>query len=372
MSSRHWKYFWFDFSFPLTRLTTWRSVFYAIFAFDLWLLFVEGASMYEAGEFIPPHLAWLEPVRPKLDVAGATAGYLVAGYLSLTLAVGAAGRRSAIALCVIFSTIYFSSQIDSFQHHYLLCWLLLLNCFLPASAWGTDSSRRPAEGENSSGRRVHSWAFQLIYVQLGIIYFWAAVTKTSAAWLNGSGVRWILTSRELLAPIEEFMETLGFHPALALVALASVAMVGEYLTALIYWIPSLRFAGFLLVPVFHSGIELMGLNIGLFTYYMVAASSVLLAPEPVVGWVRGKLEPGIARARRWGQSLGGDAIGGPVWIAGTAAACGGLALCVPFANAGTVAASVVVFTILGLGPAARRRDCALHLLCAAALVATTR
>ena len=52
--------------------------------------------------------------------------------------------------------------------------------------------------------RFRSWAFQLVYVQLGILYFWSAVTKTSAAWLNGSGVQSMLKEQALLAPVEEF------------------------------------------------------------------------------------------------------------------------------------------------------------------------
>src|SRR5690606_32930313 len=102
-------------------------------------------------------------------------------------------RRSAIALTVIYGGIYFWSQADSYQHHYLIALLLLLTCFLPFDA--LPGLERPREGGWPKATR--SWATALIYVQVGVVYLYTGITKSSPDWLSGWGMTQVVTGEEM-------------------------------------------------------------------------------------------------------------------------------------------------------------------------------
>ena len=73
----------------------------------------------------------------------------------------------------IYGWLYFASQLDSYQHHYLVWLMLLLACFVP---WQRPHGAKPAT-------HIRTWAIRLLLVQLAIMYLWAAISKMNGAWL---------------------------------------------------------------------------------------------------------------------------------------------------------------------------------------------
>src|SRR5665811_720882 len=78
------------------------------------------------------------------------------------IAFGVATRWLVPLATVIYSWLYFGSQLDSYQHHYLIAMLLVIACFVP---W------QPARGP------VRAWALRLMLVELAIVYLWAEISK---------------------------------------------------------------------------------------------------------------------------------------------------------------------------------------------------
>eukprot|EP01132_Coremiostelium_polycephalum_P007577 gene7577-9315_t len=66
-----------------------------------------------------------------------------------------------------------SSQIDNYQHHYLL---VLVFSILATIDW---SQYRDSTKEYSI------WQFRILYLQISLVYFWTVVTKLHWDWING-------------------------------------------------------------------------------------------------------------------------------------------------------------------------------------------
>jgi hypothetical protein len=177
-----WNRFWFESDVLRVRLDTFRAVFFGLLAFDQWMLMVVHAPRYGVGGFNVSHLPSLDPILPVPTAGLMTLAFFVGGFLSLRVALGIATRGSLYALTVIYGAAYFWSQADSYQHHYLIALLLLLCCFLPHEV--LTGLERPADGAPRPPR-VRSWATRLIYVEVSIVYFYTAVTKTTEEWMNG-------------------------------------------------------------------------------------------------------------------------------------------------------------------------------------------
>lgn len=289
-----WRRYWFEASFPTARLTGFRVVFFGLLAFDQWALALPKASFHGVGGFALSHLPAVDGWLPTPSVAAFTLSALTGGFLAFVIAAGAARRAALVALALLYGGSYLWSQIDSYQHHYLIAWLLVIACGLPTPR---DA---PASAPDMSPPRCRSWAFQLVYVQLGLLYFWAAVAKTGTAWLDG----WTL--RTIVGPcrqeqLDGLSQALGLHPGSLFVVAAVGIPVVELAAAFVYWIPRLRPLGFVLLPAMHVGIELLGLRIGLFSYYMIALAVVLLVPERLLGGLLARARP-VAEA--WTRATG--------------------------------------------------------------------
>ena len=91
------------------------------------------------------------------------------------IACGVATRWLVPLATVIYSWLYFGSQLDSYQHHYLVAMLLVIACFVP---W------QPAVELDA----VRTWALRLLLVELAIVYLWAAISKIDPLWLDGTAL----------------------------------------------------------------------------------------------------------------------------------------------------------------------------------------
>jgi hypothetical protein len=215
-----------------------------------------GAGGFNVGQL--PLIGALQPGRTGFAVAE-----LVEAYMFVLIACGVATRRLLPIATVIYAWLYFSSQLDSYQHHYLVALLLLIACFVP---WQRPDSAAP-------DTRVRTWAVRLALVQLGIMYLWAAISKLDPLWLDGTTL-----AKQLGGVLRHWVDaTIGIH------AMAWLVVITELALAATVWI---RPAWWFAAPVgiaFHVGIALSGLEIGLFAWLMVALY-ILVVPDVV--WVR--------------------------------------------------------------------------------------
>ena len=324
--------FWFGFEVAWAKLAIGRAVLFGMLALDA-LLQIRHAPRYGAGGFNVAQIPLLDGLGPTR--ASYAAAELINAWLFTLAAFGVATRWVLPAAAAIYAWLYFGSQLDSYQHHYLVSMILLLACFVP---W-----QRPPDG----APRVRSWALRLILVELGIMYLWAAVSKMNGAWTNGTTL-----ATQIIGPMRHMIDaTVGIAFASKLVILVELSL------AALVWQP--RFAA-LIAPLgiaFHVGILFSGLEIGLFAWLMIAVY-LFVIPDRVYDALVNALDTPLNAWRVIAAWFDG-ALGWFVWLVSIALALI-FAMLARFEYAGRIGAVVLVATITGTAisvvraPTARR------------------
>lgn len=257
--------FWFGFDVSWAKLWLGRVVLFGLLAIDA-LLQIRHAPRYGAGGFNVAQLPGLDAIGPTRLVFGIAE--LCNAYLFMLAACGIATRLVIPIATAIYAWLYFGSQLDSYQHHYLVALLLLLACFVP---W-----QRPADAAPDT--RVRSWALRLVLVQLGILYLWAAISKLDPSWLDGRTL-----TNQIGGPLRSVIDaTIGIRAA------SWVVVATELTLAATVWRPrAWRFAA-PLGSLLHLGIVFSGLEIGLFAWLMIGLY-VFVVPDRVWTWLAGRL-----------------------------------------------------------------------------------
>jgi len=263
-----WQNFWFESEFLVSRLRIFRTVFFMLLAFDLWALHLPHASRYGAGNFNVPHMAFLQFFTPDPWVYGLL--YLISGFFCFLLAFGFYRSWILICLCFLYNFIYFSSQLDSYQHHYLMGLILFYFIFFPKEVM--DSKKRAKV-------KVKSFAAKLIYLQVCIVYFFTALTKTDPFWLNGWALNQIIQDGHLRDLLLNGSRVFGNNEIFLFSLSAWIIMLWQFFVSLAFIIPRLSVLACLSGPIFHILVELIGLQIGWFSYYMIGIYYILLIDD---------------------------------------------------------------------------------------------
>lgn len=295
--------FWFGFDVAWAKLVVVRVVLFGLLAIDA-ILQIRHAPRYGAGGFNVaqiPGLDALGPSRAIYEVA-----QLVSAYLFVLAALGVATRWVLPAVTGIYAYLYFTSQLDGYQHHYLVALVLGISCFVP---WQRRADTEPATP-------VRTWAVRLILVQLAILYLWAAVSKMNGAWVDGRTL-----ANQITGPLRELVDS-----SVGIKAAAKFAIFAELTLALTIWVRPAWFIALPLGLMFHTGILLSGLEIGLFAWLMLAMY-LLIVPDRAFVWAAE--QPPIAAARRALTRIrfDGDAATGIAVAGGVAVAIGAALLC---------------------------------------------
>ena len=270
--ARYLDYF-FAFSVMRTKLAVFRACFFVLVGLD-GILQLPHAARYGASDFNVGHFAWLDALLPAPGRATMVVIFLLQAYLGVRIAMGAAVRSALWLLTGLYGYAYFVSQLDSYQHHYLVFLLLLLCCFLPWQRPArADSERKSGDKEQPADERVQSYAARMIFVQLGVVYLFAALTKCEALWIDGT-----LLDKQLAPGVTRDMaEWIGMGSAAVAVLLTEAFLAVAFISGRLWSVA-------LVVGVaLHAGIEFFaGFKIGIFSYYMFALY-LLLVPD---GWFR--------------------------------------------------------------------------------------
>ena len=264
---QHYRDFWMRFEVSTTKLRVFRFAFFIVFALDAWLQ-IAHAPRYGLNDFNVSHVPFLDGILPTPTRYMMVVLYGVQAYLGLRLAFGVGSRALYIALAVVFSAGYFTSQLNSYQHHYLLAIALGILAAFPWPELSGDQDTKP----NGPKQRQRNWPVRMLLVSLSIMYFFAVVTKTDGLWTDGSTLKIQLSTGWM----RDLCEKLGWS------FVAKLTMVVELaLACLLHWRRLWPLAIALAVGM-HMSFEHSGLKIGLFSYFMVTVY-LLLIPE---AWLR--------------------------------------------------------------------------------------
>jgi len=310
--------FWSDYRVAPEVLAVFRLLFFGVLAVDMWLQ-VQHAPRYGAGGFNVSHLPALDAHLPVLTRPAMAFLYILQAYLAGLVALGGGGRSALVALTSLFGVTYFSSQLDSYQHHYLMFLVLLLLCFV---SWEPAPE---VKGKAPPG----SWPVRLILVQMSIVYFYAAIAKMDVLWWDGRVMELQVSSgwaRDLVERVGgfSFVSKMVIATELSLAAAIHVRSLRRFVAPI----------GIL----FHAGIEASGFQIGLFSYFMIALYVLVLPEAPIVRlvqWVHRHV-PAVPLVTRWAPLA-------RLVLRGSAIALGAaLVLLVPIGTPALVASAVVL------------------------------
>lgn len=293
-----WNRFWFDFAVPASKLNLVRVMFFGVLAVDAFLQ-LSHAPRYGAGGFNVSHVPALDGVLGVPSRAAVAVSYLLQSYLAARIVFGVSIAWSVRMLAVLFGLTYFVSQLNAYQHHYLVFLLLVIACFVP---W--DRARREVAGAGPDRAEhdpaIATWALRLLIVQLALLYAWAAVAKLAPAWLDGTTL-----DRQMTVPwVRDFLDaTVGYAGMAWLVMLGEAALVVGVLWRRAWpvaWVVGVSF---------HVGVELAGFEIGLFSYFMLGLYALFIPDRWVaaaaVAWRR--VSAPLARGERRGdRALGAN------------------------------------------------------------------
>ncbi|MCE9577516.1 MAG: HTTM domain-containing protein [Deltaproteobacteria bacterium] len=304
--------FWSGFTVSPVKLLLVRFALFGVLAFDAYLQ-LSHAPRYGSG-FNVGNLRLLDDLAPGRDAFAATE--LALTFLFAAFALGA-GLRLVPLAALLYNWVYFSSQLDSYQHHYLVSLILILACFVPWRVPAADTGPR------------RSWALRLILVQLGVMYLWAVIAKLHGQWLDGTAL-----GQQISTPwMRSAIERVGWPTA------ATMTVLLEVLLAVGVWNRRLWPIVAPLGIGFHVAIEKSGLEIGLFSYVMVGLY-LLALPE---GWLAAiRAEDARAWVARQAQRLAPGTIGAAVALGLAAIAVALLLALSPLVSAVVVALAVAV------------------------------
>ncbi|MCG8424145.1 MAG: HTTM domain-containing protein [Proteobacteria bacterium] len=319
--------YWLGFAVSRAKLSWFRLAFFSLLGIDAFLQ-VSHAPRYGAGGFNVAHMAQLDAVLPEPSRSGMLVVFLLMSYLGLAIAAGA-GRGAIWLLTPLYGYAYFISQLDSYQHHYLVFLILLLCCFVPFSA---SKSAAPA-----------SWALRLVMVQVAIVYLWAGLAKLAPLWRDGTALAMQLGPASGRSGwVADAIDHIGADNA------AGLILVVELYLALGWLIPRLWLPTLLVGVALHIGIELAGFHIGIFSYFMFALY-LLLVPDRLIDRMASRLAAPLRISAALG-SLSRRPSGAIFWIATLAAIGAGTAVLaiLPFDEVSAVMALVSLFAAVGI------------------------
>jgi hypothetical protein len=320
---RRWERVWLGHTIAPEIARGFRLLFFAVLALEMWLE-VAHAPRYGAGGFNVSHLPWLGGLLPVLERPVVAFTFALMGYLAALVALGGARRPVLWALAGIYGLVYFSSQLDSYQHHYLLFLVLLLCGFLP---W-----QRATGGARE---RIPGWPVRLLLIQISIVYLFAAVSKMDARWWSGE-----VMSMQVHGWAGDLIARLGgFERAAHMVVLTEIGL------AVAIHVRVLRAPAALVGVAFHAGIEASGFHIGLFSYFMIALYILVVPERPIVAIVRWLDRVPLARATR---NLG--------WMGAAVASAAGAAILFTMPIGVPAAAAAVVAALVGVALVVTRRE----------------
>ncbi len=310
--------FFADFAVSRGKLALARLAIFGVLAVDA-VLQLRHAPRYGAG-FNVAHVPGLDALAPGR--VGFAVAQVVLALALAAIAVGVGSRLLVGVTAATYAWVYLSSQLDSYQHHYLVMLFLLVSTAVP---WFRADAQAPS---TAPAGPEPAWAVRLILLQLAIMYAWAAVAKLEGPWLDGSTV-----ARQIAPGLaRDGLEWIGVARGAKLIVLI------ELVLAVTVAVPRLWPVALPVGIGLHVGIILSGLEIGVFAWLMLAMY-LLVVPER---W----MAPALTAARRVGAAWPAASAPALRWLglAGALAAVVivGLVVDVPGALAGALVGVVLV------------------------------
>lgn len=252
------------------RWEVFRVFFFAVLSYDTFCS--QEVAVYHDHPFKASHIDLLYDALPQWLIPGRLwiiLSAFVSMFFCFMCMFGIFSWHSAELLLLTYSHCYFSSRLDAYQHHFLLCILLALIVI-------SNPSEYPGLTE------------KLIRLSVGSLYFFTALTKITPMFLTGEvlkrhmagEIKFLTTAR--LAVLLGIQEDTIWTVVSVVTVITELYLCFHWLSNRYGWIP------WLVGTMLHISIEMCGFNILLFSYYMVVLY-IWLMPESLVKRLHNKL-----------------------------------------------------------------------------------
>jgi vitamin K-dependent gamma-carboxylase len=203
--------------------------------------------------------------------------FFLMGALAVCIIVGLWYRAAAALFFLCFTYVALLDQTHYLNHFYLVSLVSFIMIFVPANrAFSIDSLADKSLRSNTALR----WTLWLLRTQIGLVYFFGGVAKLNGDWLRGEPMRMWLADRTHFPLIGHL-----FTEERMVYAFSYGGLLFDLVFfPLVLW-KRTRWLALVVGMVFHlTNARLF--NIGIFPWFMLAASLLFLDPSwPRFGWL---------------------------------------------------------------------------------------
>ena len=266
----------------VASLALFRALFGALLFVGTVRLLAKG-FVHEA--FIVPRFLFapwpLQSVLVPLPGVGMYVVYGAIAALSLAVALGLFTRVAAALLCVLFTYAHFLDLTNYLNHYWLVTLLTALLAALPGAGGALSLDGRLWPQKRRS--HVATWVLYLFRFQVALVYFFAGATKLRHDWLFLAEPMRIWLGANTDMPIVGPL----FRQTWTAYVMSFAGALYDLTIPLWLLFPRSRPFAFATVVTFHL-VTARLFNIGMFPFFMMAASTLFFDPS----WVRQKLRLG--------------------------------------------------------------------------------
>jgi vitamin K-dependent gamma-carboxylase len=189
--------------------------------------------------------------------------------LAVLVMVGLYYRASMTLFFLGFTYWFLLDHTNYLNHFYLIALVSFIMIFLPAHRrLSLDAALKPS----LRGDTIPAWALWLLRFQIGVAYFYGGIAKINPDWLQATPMNYWLAARTDFPLIGHLFTEMWMHYFFSYGGLFFDLLV---IPALL-WRPTRNFA--LLVAVMFHLTNARLFNIGIFPWFMIAATLILFAP----------------------------------------------------------------------------------------------
>jgi vitamin K-dependent gamma-carboxylase len=262
----------------ITSLVVFRLFFGAIMLWEVWRYFAYGwiGRYYIEPTFYFSYFGfdWVKPWPGVWMVLH----FFLMGALAVCIIVGLWYRAAAALFFLCFTYVALLDQTHYLNHFYLVSLVSFIMIFIPANrAFSIDSLADESLRSNTAPR----WTLWWLRAQIGVVYFFGGIAKLNGDWLRGEPMRMWLADRTHF-PLMGHL----FTEEWMVYAFSYGGLLFDLLfVPLVLWRRT-RWLALGVGLVFHlTNARLF--NIGIFPWFMLAASLLFLDPSwPRFGWLR--------------------------------------------------------------------------------------
>tara|TARA_B110000037_G_scaffold186635_1_gene216728 strand:- start:11126 stop:12493 length:1368 start_codon:yes stop_codon:yes gene_type:complete len=212
--------------------------------------------------------------------------FFICGISALFIAFGLKYRLAIILFFLSFTYIELIDKTTYLNHYYFISVLSFLMIFLPANAtFSIDNLRR-----KKSFNQIPNWTIDSIKLLLGIVYFYAGISKINSDWLFSAMPLkiWLPSKYDLPIIGNNLMQQDWFH-----YAMSWSGMFYDLFIPFLLLNKRTRTFAFVLVVFFHVFTRIL-FPIGMFPYIMIVATLIFFdarVHEKIIATMKCLLKP---------------------------------------------------------------------------------